>query len=802
MLTSESSNFTKIYGIEKFKDIIKKLTIDYELSNSEKSYILSVALIFLEFYKKDKRYKSYREFAYYIILKYSLKYSDYKPLFDFSTAIGFFPISKEIIDKNLIEIKSINELLVNEVLETYKIQDKYIETLEQHSAKKHLLSNQLNEIAYIAPTSFGKSSVLLDLIKENEYFNKKTVIVVPTKSLLMQTYKMIRNENFDTRLLMHDEMYNNDNSFIAVFTQERALRLLNKGILFDVMFIDEAHNLMDNDFRAILLSRLIKKNSLLNPQQKIIYLSPLVVDQNKLKVNSQQFIGSSKISFNLKEAEIFEYRTNRKAYVYNKFVNDFFEISEYSNALEYCLPTLKEKNFFFVRQPKKVEELAKSLSNNLPTTRNENIDELIEVLKDNIHEDFYVIDLLKKGIIYLHGKMPYLIKEYLEYKFKNLNEIKYLVANSVILEGINLPIDNLYVLNTYKLDAKKLINLIGRVNRLDQIFSREDVYLTKLLPSVHFVNSRFNGVNSKMKNKIETLRKSFNDKINNPTLYSFDTENLDENAKEKAQFIIDNEELLLENSDDERIKLIQYCIENGINTFYKNFENVINKFLRNIQIVNENRQQWDEYSVLEKLSAFFISNIDDIDDFSFNRLMERETIKYYERFINRMHKYSLKDNINDLFTFYKTNPNNEYYIGMSYGEFARSSSVYPDGRFNVYIDLTTKSDKELINIAIIKLQIEENYVKYTINKFIEMMYSYDLISENDYNLYIYGTETRKNIDLIKFGLSPDLVTRLENDGQLDNISISKNGKIEINEEFKEFKNGINDFYRFEIERYL
>lgn len=69
----------------------------------------------------------------------------------------------------------------------------------------------------------------------------------------------------------------------------------------------------------------------------------------------------------------------------------------------------------------------------------------------------------------MHGGIPDLIKDFLEYKFKTESDIKYLVANSVVLEGINFPIEVLFILNTTDLKVKNLINLIGRVNRLNEV---------------------------------------------------------------------------------------------------------------------------------------------------------------------------------------------------------------------------------------------------------------------------------------------------------------------------------------------
>lgn len=805
MKADEKINLTKLNKIDKFHSVIHDLTVGNILSDDNKAYILSTALVLMNFYKKDKRHTSYIEFSYYIILKYSLQYQDYKPLYDFTVEFGFFPISKDLLTKKLVEIDKIKDVLIENTLDTYKINEGYIETFEQYHTKLNLLQNTSKEIIYNAPTSFGKSSIIVDLIRIKNYQNKKTAIIVPSKSLLMQTYKMIKTANFGVRLLIHDEMYSNDGSFIAIFTQERALRLLdNNEIFFDVMFIDEAHNIMNNNARSILLSRLIHKNQILNYDQKIIYLSPLIGDKDKLKINSTQEIKEEKIHFNIKEPEVYEYRLDGSAYQYNRFTNDFYLLDEYDNELDYILSNSKEKNFIYLRQPRKIEQLASLLAESLPLVEDDEITELIELLKENIHEKFYVVKLLKKGVVYLHGKIPDLIKEYLEYKFKKIKTVKYIVANSVILEGINLPVDNLFVLNTHALQAKELTNLIGRVNRLDSIFLTGENKLSKLLPTAHFVNNEyFNRQDSNMKNKIELLRsRIFEDKIDNPTLDSFEIDKLNKQDKAKAQLIIDNEDVIFNAATTDESKLKQYCISQNIHLYYKNFNNVNEELLARIKFINNNLDKWHELNVMKKLYTLFIKNISYLNDFEFERLKEEKARNYYDRHIVRSHRHTLKENIDDMLKYFKTSKNTEFYMGQSYGEFAKRTQSAKSGIFNVYVDLSSKDDTELVNLAIVKLQMEDTFVSYTLTKFIEMMYAYELISLNDYNLYIYGTEERKNIELMKFGLSGNLISRLESDGQLKNIAFDSNGNIQTNRNFNEFRSSINDFYKFEIDRFI
>jgi len=438
MKTLESRKLTCIGKQTVFKKIIKKLTLGKFLENKEKIYILSCAILFIQTYKSDKRYSSYLDFAYYIILKYSLLHNDYKPLYDFSVNFGFYPISKAILKKNLIG-KKIEDILIDLNLEKFRKNDQYIETLEQSKESERFLKDTSLEKLYVAPTSFGKSSIIIDYIKQNKK-QKKIGIIVPSKSLLVQTYNAIRKSNLKRKILIHNEMYNKENSFIAVFTQERALRLLNKeNTFFDTLIIDEAHNILKgSDSRSILLTRLLNFNYSKNQNQNVIYLSPLIESADSLKLRNGQNISQHIINFNIKEPDFFEYTTKGEIHSFNRFTNNYFKIKDLivKDKYEYILKNSGEKNFIYEGSPRKIEILSQKIQDNLPKTSktSKKLKEFKEILAREVSENFYIIESLNVGLVYLHGKLPDIIKEYIEYKFEDIPEIKYIIANTVILE--------------------------------------------------------------------------------------------------------------------------------------------------------------------------------------------------------------------------------------------------------------------------------------------------------------------------------------------------------------------------------
>ena len=98
--------------------------------------------------------------------------------------------------------------------------------------------------------------------------------------------------------------------------------------------------------------------------------------------------------------------------------------------------------------------------------------------------------------------------------------------------------------------------------------------------------------------------------------------------------------------------------------------------------------------------------------------------------------------------------------------------------------------------------MEEDFINIKLHKFIIMLHDYKLISDELYNTYIYGTSDEHKISLTKLGLSLSLVSRLEKDGQLSNLYLDNDNNLRGKPALQKFKQGINDLYRFEIDRFL
>jgi len=56
--------------------------------------------------------------------------------------------------------------------------------------------------------------------------------------------------------------------------------------------------------------------------------------------------------------------------------------------------------------------------------------------------------------------------------------------------------------------------------------------------------------------------------------------------------------------------------------------------------------------------------------------------------------------------------------------------------------------------------------------------------------------------LVKFGLTINIINRLDEDGQLKNIFVDSNKNLCSNAAFDKYKKTVDDFYAFELSRFL
>ncbi len=801
MNAKEKSQFTHIKNsIPGFQELLKKfITSHEEMNDKDKTYILSIAILAIKQYEQERESISYLEFAYFIILNYSLKFEDYRPLYDFSLEYGFYPISKKIIDLGLIE-KTVTDVFAMHNLKHFK-NPHYLETLQQHNVKSNLTGDE-NELAFIAPTSFGKSELIIDHIKMTSEKNKKIGIIVPTKSLITQTFKLIKNNISNRKIIYHNEMFNNeDKDFIAIMTQERALKVLDhEETYFDALYIDEAHNLLERDPRSILLTRLLRINSHRNSNSQILYLSPLMGDSNNLKYYETQEIIEKKIEMNIKVPKII-FKDSNQEFIYDRFSNNFFITNEENlGYIDYVINNASEKNFIYIRKPQDIEKFTKELINELSIIAvNEEMNTIISCLESQVHPDYWMIETIKKGVIYLHAKLPDIIKEYLEYKFKNSDALKYVVANHVVLEGINLPIDSMFIFNVHSLKPKHAINLIGRVNRLNYIFESTNSNLMKLIPTIRFVESPYKGAN--LKTYITNLRSNIiPDDVRNPLLSNYKEEGLQEEQKMKDTETKEIEEFIINYTEGNRIEELKKIL------YKNNIHHLIDISPDYLQSLN------DVLSGFEK-------DIEDIFELVYKIFFSHHNVRTKKDELYYFKTYDfIRNNYKTHLTKYKNSTLNQYistelsilttyedkivYIGRSFGNVDRNGNMSGNYMDNKYVDLSDKSTSELINFILTRYKLFNDFISYQFNSFIEVLNDLQVLEDDELNDYLYGTSNKTIIQLQHLGFSRSLINKIISDSKIDLFEFSNLGILISSTALDDYLRTLNEIEQFEISKYL
>ena len=789
---------TYIGKIDLIENAYKKMLLGEQLSFEENSLLLATAICLLDEYDADQTKKLFFEISYEIIARYSVSTSDYRPLYDFSVNYGFFPIVDYILEHDEDFLQSVADVINKVNIDKYRTES-FLPTIQQHNAYESVLNDENSDISFVAPTSFGKSELIIRHIKKVNTPTLKAAIIVPTKSLLMQTYKYVKAQLGDKKILLHDQMYTGEESYIAVLTQERALRLLEKrSTHFDYLYIDEAHNLFEKDMRNRLLARLIRLSRLKNQACEILYFSPLVETSDNLKVLGTSTISEYRIENNIKIPTYYLYQ-NQKASIYNRYFNKLYELpGQYTTPYEYIIGKASDKNLLYITAPKRMEVVTMKFAQQLPDLDSPAITQIIASIKRHVHNEFQMISLIKKGVVYLHGKLPDYVKDYIEYKAATTPEIRYISANSVLLEGINLPISSLFIIDAWGLKTNKLINLSGRVNRLNSIFgSHADI--EKLFPPIHFVeNDDFSG---SMKTYIERLRTNdIVDKIDNPFLENFDEDAVDEDKRADLEKTKYEEELYFSDLNSEDGILYQKMIALALNAHLELNPTTIDLILRRLKKFR-NDEMFKLKGIVEKVVTVFLNDVAVID-FEIVRLRNQYAIDYYEKYLTELRRRSLQQNIQyelDYFKWRKRSGDPYMFMGSSYGETARPDD---EDKKLLYVDLRQKTDNEMLNLAIVKLKNEDDFLSYKFNKFVELLHDYGLISDDEYNFTTYGTEDELEIRLVKQGLPIHLVSKLTYDQQLQNLNFDENNIIHCNSSFIEYYSSLDDFYQYQVDKYV
>ena len=480
------------YKEKEYKDLLRFADL---LSASSFSEARSYAYHIITFLNS-----SYKNEPYYRMVSKSVYYN-----------LGNFPavnyLTKEDCNEAVLPLDKMIQIDAKKALQEVPNSDGIYFTDTQYDLYSGL--SESREFSFSGPTSMGKSFIIKAFISRIIHNRppENLAVIVPTRALISQftleikkdlgiqlernKYKVVTNSNISELIL------ENNTNLILVLTPERLISFLsqNENPSIGFLFVDEAHKIAQDDTRSITTYIAIEKTLKKYPTTKLYFSSPNVSNPDILL---KLFRKDEQNSFKTEETTVaqnlfFSDLSERKfSYFYgNEFLPISTKIPESARTVNGFLVTYgRDSNLVYCNSVRRTIAYATQFANTISiddaTRTNNKLKKASKIIGDYIHPDYYLASIIKKGVAYHFGNMPQLIRNLIEDLYKN-GDIKYIFCTSTLLEGVNMPTQNLFILDNKKhrseLKSIDFWNLAGRAGRM----SRElqgNVFCIKLLKSL------------------------------------------------------------------------------------------------------------------------------------------------------------------------------------------------------------------------------------------------------------------------------------------------------------------------------
>ncbi|ELS9243394.1 DEAD/DEAH box helicase [Vibrio cholerae] len=337
-----------------------------------------------------------------------------------------------------------------------------------------------------APTSFGKTRIVREIILHNNY--KNIAFIMPTVSLLSEQYQELRKSVEGYTISKSSKVKIDEyKKYILVLTPERMSAFLEENHNFKVDFfvMDEIYKvdykLDDDRFRvfADILYRLAKTNS-------DFYLAGPYISNFSERFREKFNVELKKFSTEIVQKDYYSFDSNKNKGLHTvengsiKIIGDKFK-----NLLRLVSEESIDGKFLIYRYQKQfVEDTAKKFLDTWPVKPHNK--ELIDYLSNAVSPNWDLISCIKRGIAFHHGAMPRHIQDLVvdEFNDSSDNGLNYLFCTTSLTEGINSAAKNVVIYDK-KIGTGDLLNTLdrknieGRAGRFMQHFIGRVFYLEK-----------------------------------------------------------------------------------------------------------------------------------------------------------------------------------------------------------------------------------------------------------------------------------------------------------------------------------
>lgn len=748
-----------------FASLYDRFIVGEKLSQKQYEILLAIAICFTNADDTNVQQLGYR-----IVVEYCNQTNDYIPLYEIAVNKGLYPVSK-FIEQHYIDDSKRNFFTEwNDAFTEQYVSGEVCRSEQQNSLVHFFESKKDDTVSVIAPTSYGKSELILSAVKE--YAGKNICVLTSTKALLIQTKKRVQqiSKGIFPKIVVHPEMYNpNDSSCLAVLTQERLLRIFKKDpqLSFDCIIVDEAHEMLEDDSRSRTLANVIIVAQKRNPEVAFKFLTPFLADSTNLKARYTTYdIEGFKVSEYIKTEKYFLYdlRNHTGLKLYDQFLNKYLSISDNRN-LGFEEDVVKAysagKNIIYLNKPMDIEKFALALADVLSEVDSELIQTACDNISEYLQPQYNLLTCLRKGIIYHHGSVPDAIRIYIEDLYKKDDAVRYVITSSTLLSGVNLPAERMFILDNKRgrsnLSHDSFKNLVGRVCRFSEIFNDETGNLYRLEPQIYLVFGKYFAQNANCESFLRNVAKveqNYKDAVDNVLLSEAKiTVDNEEKLRQASEFIENYENGVVEDYQERYTSTVagKACIMNGI-TEFDVFAHEVTIQQQVDAYQSESLKISDSNTLLETINELFIQHLPDNGTESLKRLENREARNFYSMMFEWRVKNKSYAEMISLFVgywhqLYKKDRNVMVYVGK-WGDVKR-----PGSNTARYTKFVGKNRTQVVNLAIVRIKEEQDFIDNTLIKYVEVLHDLDLIEDRFFAQIKYGTDDERTICLIKNGLS-------------------------------------------------
>ncbi len=447
------------------------------------------------------------------------------------------------------EINSLRNVAITSIYRS-KADEKNILDKTQQEVVDYFQSLPQRRLLVSAPTSYGKTFLMREIVFLNQERYNNILLVFPTVALLLENARsmerFIKDHNLPYKIVKNVEAVDIENTKnIFVFTPERALQLIATipSLKIDFFFFDEVYKIDEDycdseDEEDAEEEQTAQKAKQINEQQNFLnedrgktfrialYLLSKTVNEyylagpnlsqdrfgdgmrrylklNHIQVKEINFEPTLRIAVNAYNSKIEEnvpdglMAPDEMGMVpVNSKVNDKIkDVVTYINGRQYG------KTLLYCKSPGKAAEYSIQLSERSESDVFDSYPEGFKEFIAHIQKEYDVnhsidewslIKVLKKGFGIHHGKLPkYIQQEILEQFNKGTFDV--LFCTSTIVEGVNTDAQNMIILNASKgrnkLTPFDIKNIKGRAGRYYHCFIGRVFYMTRELERIEMSES-------------------------------------------------------------------------------------------------------------------------------------------------------------------------------------------------------------------------------------------------------------------------------------------------------------------------